>query len=403
MRDRVNLQQAVHQASHNLAANYRNLARYYQQYLAYKENRAAAEINLDVQFQQYQAGMDTLFLNVLQAITEWGNAVRAEAQALLEYNTELASLSRQTGTILEAHNVRFVEERYASIGPLGRVARPRFYPRDTRPTRNADIYPTTDAPAEDAFNLVAPHVGSRKDQDGNLRVPNLERIPKPDPRRGRGRATLASLSQTRILTVPIAMVWNTSEWWPSQYFKRLPRSRRDRATLASLSQTRILTVAIAMVRNASEWWPSQYFKRRPRSRRGRATLASLSQTRILTVPIAMVWNTSEWWPSQCFQRLPRSRRDRATLASLSQTRILTVPIAMVWNTSEWWPLRYFKRLPRSRRDRATLASLSQTRILTVPIAMVRNACEWRPSQCFKRLPRSRRDRATLASLSRLAF
>ena len=36
MRDRVNLQQAVHQASHDLAANYRNLARYYEQYLAYK-------------------------------------------------------------------------------------------------------------------------------------------------------------------------------------------------------------------------------------------------------------------------------------------------------------------------------------------------------------------------------
>ena len=181
MRDRVNLQQAIHQASHDLAANYRNLARYYEQYLAYKENRAAAEINLDVQFQRFTQGIDTIFLNVLQAITEWGNAVRAEAQALLEYNTELANLSRQTGTILEAHNIRFAEERYASIGPLGRIARPRFYPRDMRPTRNADIYPTSEEPSEDAFNLVAPHVGSLKDKDGRLHLPELERLPKPAP------------------------------------------------------------------------------------------------------------------------------------------------------------------------------------------------------------------------------
>lgn len=181
MRDRANLEQAVLDASHDLAANYRNLARYYEQYLAYKENRAAAEINLDVQFQRYRAGFDTLFLNVLQAITEWGNAVRAEAQALLEYNTELARLSRQTGTILEAHNIRFTEERYASVGPLGRIAPRVFYPRDTRPTRNADIYPDTEEPSENAFDLVAPHVGGLKDKDGRIRIPSLERIPKPDP------------------------------------------------------------------------------------------------------------------------------------------------------------------------------------------------------------------------------
>ena len=103
----------------------------------------------------------------MQAITEWGNAVRAEAQALLEYNTELANLSRQAGTILEAHNIRFAEERYASIGPLGRIARPRFYPRDTRPTRNADIYPTTRrGRPKNAFDLVAPHVGRLKDKSG---------------------------------------------------------------------------------------------------------------------------------------------------------------------------------------------------------------------------------------------
>ncbi len=98
----------------------------------------------------------TIFLNVLQAITSWGNAVSSEAQTLTQYNTELANLERQTGTILETHGVRFYEERFASIGPVGRLFRDRAYAESLRPLPSVDQYPTADRPAEESFNLQTP-------------------------------------------------------------------------------------------------------------------------------------------------------------------------------------------------------------------------------------------------------
>ena len=71
MRDRANLQQALHNTMHELATNYRNLAQYYDLYIAYKETRMAATVDLDVQSQVFVHGPDRnkIYLNVLQAIT----------------------------------------------------------------------------------------------------------------------------------------------------------------------------------------------------------------------------------------------------------------------------------------------------------------------------------------------
>jgi len=156
MRDHANLRQGLHNALHVLAKNYRNLSQYYEQYRAFKEARTAARTNLDVQVARYRSGQDTLYLNVLQAITQWGNSVSAEAQALTQYNSELANLERQAGVILEAHGVTFTEERYGSIGPLGRLFYDRCYPKDSRPGPNADQYETDSEPAENVFDLDAP-------------------------------------------------------------------------------------------------------------------------------------------------------------------------------------------------------------------------------------------------------
>ena len=102
-------------------ANMRNLAQFFEQYKAYQETRKRPPRNLEQQLAEFRFGR-AIFLNVSQAITDWGNAVSSEAQALAQYNIELANLERQTGTILETHGVQFVEERYKSIGPLGRCA-----------------------------------------------------------------------------------------------------------------------------------------------------------------------------------------------------------------------------------------------------------------------------------------
>ncbi len=154
-RDWANLDQGLHAAVHDLSTSTRNVALYYSEYRAYKEAREAARINLDEQLENYKTGR-TIFLNVLQAITDWGNAVSAEAQAVTLYNTELATLERQTGTILETHGVHFFEERFGAIGPLGRLAHPQPYPSAMAPGPNTDVYPSMNQPAENTFDLKSP-------------------------------------------------------------------------------------------------------------------------------------------------------------------------------------------------------------------------------------------------------
>jgi len=154
-RDQADLDQAILNATHLLALRVRNVAEFYDEYKAYKEARLAARINLDRQLESYRRGR-TILLNVLQAITDWGNAVSSESQALTQYNTELANLEAETGTILETHGIRFAEERYRSLGPLGGLGHKRLYPDALPPGPNQVRYPTGTRPAEEFFDLQDP-------------------------------------------------------------------------------------------------------------------------------------------------------------------------------------------------------------------------------------------------------
>jgi outer membrane protein TolC len=154
-RDRANLDQGLHAASHVLATTLRSLDQQYEQYLAFKEAREAAYINLNVQMNTFRSSLIN-FIPVLQAITDFGNTLTNEAASIAQYNTLLAELEQQTGTIMETHGVRFYEERYGSIGPLGRLAQPRAYPESTPPTPNGDRYPIGERPAENVFDLQDP-------------------------------------------------------------------------------------------------------------------------------------------------------------------------------------------------------------------------------------------------------
>ncbi|HBO45591.1 MAG TPA: hypothetical protein DD670_17015 [Planctomycetaceae bacterium] len=198
-RDRAQLDQAFHQAAHQLADSYRNLAQYYDQYRAYQDSRIASRENLDAQMAVFSVNLSrqgerAIYLNVLQAITAWGNAVSAEARALTAYNAELATLERQSGVILEAHGIRFAEERFASIGPMGRLFADRCYPRDFQPGPNAPRYPDSERPAENAFDLedpvgprrrlpsvTPPEPSSAKPAASEINVRGIEPIPRPMP------------------------------------------------------------------------------------------------------------------------------------------------------------------------------------------------------------------------------
>lgn len=173
-RDRANLDQGLHAASHNLATTLRSLEQAYEQYLAFREAREAAAENLKIQEGIFRGQFDASFnfLNVLISITDWGNAVRNEAFSLTQYNTLLAELELQTGTILESHGIWFYEERFGSIGPLGRLHPPISYPARNGPLPNADTYPAGERPAEEFFDLRPP-----------VRVPGVEPENLPPPRR----------------------------------------------------------------------------------------------------------------------------------------------------------------------------------------------------------------------------
>jgi outer membrane protein TolC len=160
-RDRANEEQGVHAAMHQLAGTIRDLDSAYEQYLAYKETRAAATTNLRTQFDLFKQGgpKSVIYLNVLQALNDWGNAVSSEAQQLLAYNIALATLERQTGTILETHGLVFSEERFGAAGPLR--WREREYPHAQPPVGSPQLYPGTNEPAENSFDLKNP-VGNDK-------------------------------------------------------------------------------------------------------------------------------------------------------------------------------------------------------------------------------------------------
>jgi outer membrane protein TolC len=154
-RDQANLAQGIHAAIHQLAATTRDLDSAYAQYLAFKETRAAADVNVRAQNERFRAGQ-TIYLNVLQALTDWGTAVSSEAQQLTLYNVALAGLERQTGTILETHGLVFFEERFRAAGPLLIPSHDRLYPNATVPTGSPQGYPSSGEPGENAFDLKSP-------------------------------------------------------------------------------------------------------------------------------------------------------------------------------------------------------------------------------------------------------
>jgi outer membrane protein TolC len=157
-RDRANLDQGLHAAAHDLAESVRSLAQAYALVRAYRRTRALARESLERQLDAFQARRGAIYLNVLQAIGEWGNAVSAEAQALAQYNAELANLERQAGTILDRHGVRFFEERYLSLGPLGPHGPLAEYPEAMVPTPNADRYPASPEGPEAALERDKPRL-----------------------------------------------------------------------------------------------------------------------------------------------------------------------------------------------------------------------------------------------------
>lgn len=151
-KDKANLNQGLHAALHELATTVRNLDSAYEQYVAFREASKAADLNVRVQNERFNKGL-SIYLVVLQALNDWGNAITSESASLLNYNIALAALERQTGVILEKHGLVFQEELALAHGPLGID---RLYPAAIVPTGVPERYPGSGLPSENFFELRNP-------------------------------------------------------------------------------------------------------------------------------------------------------------------------------------------------------------------------------------------------------
>jgi outer membrane protein TolC len=185
-RDQANLDQSLHNAIHELAEIVRDLDNAFEQYRINKELRQAALENLNFQIAREKQGI-VIYLNVLQALNDWGNAVSAEAQALTTYNTTLATLERSTGTILETHGLVFLEEQFGAAGPVGCFE--AYYPRAIRTAGQSHRYNDSGNASEEYFDLTKP-IGKGRDskelpppakKDGILPPPQELPQKRPDP------------------------------------------------------------------------------------------------------------------------------------------------------------------------------------------------------------------------------
>ncbi len=190
-RDKINIEQGIHQMIHDLTINYRNLDQFFEQYVAFKEARVAARLNFENQAGEVLAGRRE-FLNVLQAITDWGNAVSQEAASITQYNTELANIERQTGTILETHGISFYEERMGSLGPIGLLGARRTeecYPAGLQPEGGNNLYQNFEDTSDEAFNLEDLN---RQSRDRKIELDALPQAPEIEAPRPPANATTES-------------------------------------------------------------------------------------------------------------------------------------------------------------------------------------------------------------------
>ncbi len=153
-RDVANLEQGLHAAGHSIAIVVRDLDSAYEQYVELEKTRMAAEDNLKVQIAGRGAGRK-IYLDELRALTAWGDAVNAESAALLSYNVQLATLERETGTILETHGLVFNEERFRAAGPFGFMK--RTYPGPVQVEGEPTRYPARE-PRDNALGVKKPEV-----------------------------------------------------------------------------------------------------------------------------------------------------------------------------------------------------------------------------------------------------
>ncbi len=108
LRQRAFLQQIVHQTTHSLARFFLEVDANYKQFRTAQRLRAAAQLRLEAQRAFYEEGRITID-RLLDAVSQYANAIAQEAQFKTSYNTSIAALEEAKGTLLAYDNIAVAE------------------------------------------------------------------------------------------------------------------------------------------------------------------------------------------------------------------------------------------------------------------------------------------------------
>ncbi len=108
LRQRAFLQQIVHQTTHSLSRFFLEVDSNYKQFRTAQRLRAAAQQRLEAQRAFYEEGRITID-RLLDAVSQYANAIAQEAQYKTSYNTSIAALEEAKGTLLAYDNIAVAE------------------------------------------------------------------------------------------------------------------------------------------------------------------------------------------------------------------------------------------------------------------------------------------------------
>ena len=113
LQQRAYLQQVVHQQTHSLTRFFLEVDNNYKQFKTASRLRAAAAQRLEAQRAFYEEGRITID-RYLEAVSQFANAVGAEAQYKTTYNISIVALEESKGTLLAYDNIAVAEGPHPS-------------------------------------------------------------------------------------------------------------------------------------------------------------------------------------------------------------------------------------------------------------------------------------------------
>ena len=108
LRQRADLRQIVHQSTHTLARFFLEVDANYKQFRTAQGLRTAAQQRLEAQRAFYEEGRITID-RLLDAVSQYANAIAQEAQYKASYNTSIAALEEAKGTLLAYDKITIAE------------------------------------------------------------------------------------------------------------------------------------------------------------------------------------------------------------------------------------------------------------------------------------------------------